>query len=169
MDLYFGWVRVVSPALEQLQRVLDIRIAENGYVRLACGRAAKRRELDGWVAPSDEQPLLIFEPLIAGLTARLILLAGKLYQQAQYAGPVSLGVCVSGINGGVSWMAADPSRFSSGYEPYSKAEYRRTTRQEALVLEHDPITIARELTKPLIRATTQGQYDPFADLHGATR
>jgi hypothetical protein len=136
---------------EDPSRVLELEVGLDGSGRIFCGRAAHRHR---------EQPL-IFEPLMAGLTAKFLAVMGSLYDAGAYLGPVDVGVAVTGLKGSVSYVLdrdpwADP-------RPYIKDRYRRTERLLASQLVDDPRAAARKLVLPLLRAISRESYDPFAE------
>jgi hypothetical protein len=130
--------------------VLDFEIGLDGSGRLFCGRAAE--EYDG--------RLLVFENIIAGLTARFLAVLGGLYAAADYLGPVDVGLAVTGLRGGISYVLKQQSMASP--RPYDKDQYRRTGRFSAIMLKDDPRGAARTLVLPLARALTTESYDPFS-------
>ena len=76
-----GWV--ATKGLDEYEQpyrgpgnVLTIEIGLKGSGHLFCGRAAQR----------DERGLLIFENIVAGLTARFLAVLGSLYAAGRYLG-----------------------------------------------------------------------------------
>lgn len=132
-------------------RVLDLEVGLDGSGRLFCGRAAQRYE----------DRLLIFEPLVAGLTAKFLAVMGGLYNAGGYLGPVDVGVAVTGLRGGVSYFLRDNPWIDRA--PYNKDRYRRTERLPASQLIGDSRGAARALVLPLLRAITCESYDPFSE------
>ena len=132
-------------------RVLDLEVGLDGSGRMFCGRAAQRY--------SDR--LLILEPLVASLTARFLAVMGSLYAAGGYLGPVDVGVAVTGLSGGVSYLLRDNPWIDR--TPYNKDRYCRTERLPASQLVGDPRGAARKLVLPLLRAITLESYDPFSD------
>lgn len=130
---------------------MDLEVGLDGSGRLFCGRAAHRYE-DG---------LLIFEPLVAGLTAKFLAVMGGLYEAGGYLGPVDVGVAVTGLRGGVSYFLRDNAWIDRA--PYNKDQYRRTERLPASQLIGDSRGVARTLVLPLLRAITLESYDPFSE------
>jgi hypothetical protein len=130
---------------------LDLEVALDGSGRLFCGRAAHRY--------SDH--FLIFEPLVAGLTAKFLAVMGGLYAAGGYLGPVDVGVTVTGLRGGVSYLLHDNPWIDR--TPFNKDRYRRAERLSASMLSSDPRGAARKLVLPLLRAVTRESYDPFSD------
>jgi Putative DNA-binding domain len=131
--------------------VLDLEIGLDGSGRLFCGRAAE--EYNG--------RLLIFENVVAGLTARFLAVLGGLYAAGGYLGSVDVGLAVTGLRGGISYVMSrglgiDPT-------PYGKDRYRRTERVSAPSLADDPRGAASKLVLPLARAITRESYDPFSE------
>ncbi len=106
-------------------RVLDLELGLDGSGRTFCGRAAQRYE-DG---------LLVFEPLVAGLTAKFLAVMGGLYAAGGYLGPVDVGVAVTGLRGGASYFLRNSPWVDR--TPYNKDQYRRTERLLASQLVGD--------------------------------
>lgn len=125
-------------------RVLDVYFGDNGNATLFCGRAAERR--DG--------TLIVFEEIVAGLTTRLLWILGNISERGGYLGPVDIALAVTGLKGGISYLA---TRQFAGHQhpPYERDQYRRTTRALASSFATDPRGIAKKLVIPLAQATTQ--------------
>lgn len=140
------WRGVVDPG-----HVLDFEIGLDGHGHLFCGRAAE--EHDG--------RLLIFENIVAGLTARFLAVLGGLYAAGGYFGPVDVGLVVTGLKGGISYVLSQ--RIGVNPRPFDKDRYRRTERLSATTLMNDPRGAASKLVLPLARAITRESYDPFSD------
>jgi hypothetical protein len=130
--------------------VLDIQINDNGAAWLFCGRAAHR---DGGI-------LYVIEDVLAGLTVRLLAFLGELYDRGNYVGLVDIGLAVTGLKGAITVRTRN-SFLDDNWPPFDQEEYRRTRRTSALTLKADARSVAEKLVTPLIRATTQGKYDPF--------
>lgn len=130
--------------------VLEFEVGLDGGGHLFCGRAADNLD----------NSLVIFEVIVAGLTTRFLAVLGELYTAGGYLGQVDVGVAVTGLSGGVSYIVK--SRMFSSPRPYDRDEYRRTGRFSASTLRDDPRSAARRLVYPLVRATTEETYDPFA-------
>lgn len=151
-----GWAASWGLGIEWKERedpssVLDLVVGLDGSGRMFCGRAAERRP----------DHFLIFEPLVAGLTAKFLAVMGGLYAAGGYSGPVDVGVAVTGLKGGVSYhLRGNPWVERT---PYDRDEYRRTARLPASRLVGDPRGAARTLVLPLLRAVTLDSYDPFSD------
>jgi Putative DNA-binding domain len=131
--------------------ILDFEIGLDGSGRLFCGRAAE--EYDG--------RLLIIENIVAGLTARFLAVLGGLYAAGGYLRPVDVGLAVTCLRGGISYVLS--RRIGVSPRPYDKDQYRRTERYSAPMLETDPRSAARKLVLPLARAITRESYDPFSE------
>src|SRR5215208_4473400 len=131
-------------------RVLEFEIGLDGSGRLFCGRAAE--EYNG--------RLLIFENIVAGLSARFLAVLGGLYAAGGYLGPVDVGLAVTGLRDGISCVLSQ--RIGVHPRPYDKDQYRRTERLSAATLINDPRSAARKLILPLTRAITRESYDPFS-------
>jgi hypothetical protein len=132
-------------------RVLDLEIGLDGSGRMFCGRAAAT--LKG--------RLTIIDVLVAGLTARFLAVMGGLYAEAGYLGPVDVGLAVTSLRGGVSYVLSDDPWTDPA--PYDKDQYRRTERLPASQLVGDSRGAARKLVLPLLRAITRESYDPFSE------
>jgi hypothetical protein len=140
------WQEFEDPA-----SVLDFEIGLDGSGRLFCGRAADRRR----------DRFFIVDVLVAGLTAKFLAVMGVLYAERGYVGPVDVGLAVTGLRGGISYVLSnrdwvDPT-------PYNKDQYRRTERLPASMLSSDPRGAASKLVLRLLRAITRESYDPFLD------
>jgi hypothetical protein len=131
--------------------VLDFEIGLDGSGRLFCGRAAERHR----------DRLLIIDVLVAGLTARFLAIMGGLYAEGGYLGLVDVGLAVTGLTGGLSYVMS--RRIGISPTPYDKDRYRRTDRFSAPMLRNDPRSAARKLVLPLARAITRESYDPFSE------
>ena len=132
-------------------RVLDVEIGLNGSGRMFCGRAAA----------TYRDRLLIIDVLVAGLTTRFLAVIGGLYAAGGYSGPVDVGLAVTGLRGGVSYVLNDDPWTDP--TPYDKDQYRRTECLPASQLAGDSRGVARKLVLPLLRAITRERYDPFSD------
>jgi hypothetical protein len=153
-----GWAAIWGPASERDERegparVLDLEVGLDGRGRLFCGRAAQRYPEQG--------RFLIFEPLVADLTTKFLAVMGGLYAAGGYVGPVDVGVAVTGLRGGVSFILRDNIPIER--TPYNNNEYRRTERLPASHLVGDPHGAASKMVLPLLRAVTRESYDPFSD------
>jgi hypothetical protein len=131
-------------------RILELEIGLDGSGRLFCGRAAE--EYNG--------RLLIFENIVAGLTARFLALLGRLYAAGGYTVPVVVGLAVTGLRGGISYVLSQD--ILAEPRPYDRDGYRRTERISSLTLEDDPRSEARKLVLPLVKTITRESYDPFS-------
>lgn len=132
-------------------RVLDFEIGLDGSGRMFCGRAAAT--LKG--------RLTIIDVLVAGLTARFLAVMGGLYAAGGYLRPVDVGLAVTGLRGGVSYVLKDDPWTDP--TPYDKDQYRRTERLLASQLVGDSRGAARKLALPLLQAITRERYDPFSE------
>ncbi len=141
-----SWEERQDPA-----RVLDLEIGLDGSGHLFCGRAAA----------SYKGRLLIFENLVAGLASRFLTVMGGLYAAGGYFGPVDVGLAVTGLRGGISYVLS--GRLGVDPSPYDKDQYRRTERLLATELMNDPRSAARKLVLPLTRAISREGYDPFSE------
>src|SRR5215211_243291 len=113
--------------------VLDLEVRLDGGGRLFCGRAAE----------VYKDRLLIFERLIAGLSARFMSVLGGLYAAGSYLGPVDVSLAVTGLQGGISYALSQ--RFGVHPSPYDRNQYRTTERLLATTLMNDPRSAARGL------------------------
>jgi hypothetical protein len=135
-------------------RVLQVIVGLDGTGHLFCGRAAERTERGN---------LLLFEDLVAGLTARFLSVLGGLYAAGAYLGPVDLGLAVTRIREAMSHKLSQNVLTMYSLQPYDRDTYRRTERCWASTLKEEPRSAARKLALPLMRAITQEGYDPFSD------
>lgn len=142
------WSNFEDPA-----HVLQLVVGLDGTGHLFCGRAAER----------TERGLLLFEDLVAGLTARFLSVLGGLYAAGAYLGPVDLGLAVAGIREAMSSKLSQNILTMYSLQPYGRDTYRRTERCSASTLKDEPRSVARKLVLPLMRAITQERYEPFAD------
>jgi hypothetical protein len=97
---------------------------------------------------------------VAGLTARFLAVLGGLYAASDYLGPVDIGLAVTGLRGGISYVLTQ--RIGVNARPFDKDQYRRTERFSASTFTSDPRGAGRKLVLPLARATTRERYDPFS-------
>jgi hypothetical protein len=127
----------------QEPRLLDLEIREDGGLRLFCGHASD-------TAGSLNNIQCAFEPLILGLTKRLVLTAATVAEATVYLGQWDFGVAVTGLRDLVSWLLMQ----HIGWErtPFSDEDYRETARVTYERLVKDPDSIVEELTGPLNRA-----------------
>jgi hypothetical protein len=151
-----GWAAIWGPASVRDERenptgVLDLEVGLDGSGRLFCGRAAQ----------TYPKGFLIFEPLVADLTTKFLTVMSGLYAAGGYIGPVDVGVAVTDLRGGVSYILRDNIWIER--TPYNKDQYRRTERLPASHLVGDPRDAASKMVLPLLRAVTRESYDPFSD------
>jgi hypothetical protein len=132
--------------------VLDFEIRLDGGGHLFCGRAAERLQSGRFV---------IFENIVAGLTARFLAVLGGLYAASDYLGPVDVGLAVTGLKGGISYELSQ--RIGISPRPFDRDQYRRTERLSAPTLNDNPRSAASKLVLPLARATTRESYDPYSN------
>jgi len=137
---------------EDRRFVLKLVVGLDGSGYLFCASAAQERN----------GRLLIYEDVVAGLTARFLALFGGLYEAGNYLGPVDVGLAVTGLEGGVSFALQDHMVLKHRLHPYDNDKYLRTERFMALTLHDDPRAAARNLVLPLTRVITLERYDPFS-------
>ncbi len=140
------WEEIEDPSL-----VLDLEVGLDGRGRLFCGRAAEEYR----------DRLLVIDVLVAGLTARFLAVMGELYSAGGYLGLVDVGMAVTDLRGGISYVLS--RRLGVDPTPFNKDSYRRTERLSAPMLSSDPRGAARKLVLPLSRAITRESYDPFSE------
>jgi hypothetical protein len=140
------WRGVVDPG-----HVLEFEVGVDGSGYLFCGRAAE--EYNG--------RLLVFENIVASLTTRFLAVLGGLYAAGGYVGSVDVGLAVTGLKGGISYVLSQ--RLGVIPRPFDKDQYRRVDRFSAPVVSNDPRGAARKLVMPLVQAITRESYDPFLD------
>jgi hypothetical protein len=128
-----------------------LQINFDGSGHLFNGRAAQTAGTGFWFVPL----------LVAGNTVRLLRMMGELYERANYAGLVDIGLAVTGIRGSKASIPDLNIRFHSRLVAYDQSDYRRTTRVPAIALLNETTNIARSLLMRLFEAMTQGAYDPF--------
>jgi hypothetical protein len=131
--------------------VLSVQVDLNGGGHLFCGRAAE----------VYNGRLLVFEDIVAGLTARFLTVMGSIFAAGSYWGPVDVGLGITGLKGGISYILNQ--RLGVCPRPFDKEEYRRTEQFSASTLQGEPRAAARSLVLPLTRAITRESYDPFSD------
>lgn len=136
---------------EDPSHVIDLEVDLDGRGRLFCGRAAD----------THNGRLLVFEAIVAGLTTRFLALMGSLYASGAYFGQVDVGLAVTNLKDGISYVLSQ--RIGVHANPYNKDVYRRTARFSASMLREQPRDAARKLVLPLARALSRESYDPFAD------
>lgn len=129
--------------------VLEFEVGVDGGGYLFSGRAAE----------VYNGRLLIFENIVAGLTTRFLAVLGSLYAAGNYTGQVDVGLAVTGLKGGISYVLSQ--RLEVSPRPFDKEQYRRTERLSALMLTNDSRGAARKLVMPLVHAITRESYDPF--------
>ncbi len=154
-----GWTLYMSqlPSGRELRKsedILDLTVAENGCLELQCGRAGDRIGTDLFV---------VLEAIVAGLAVKFFAFAGALYDRAQYAGQVDVGLAVTGIKGAEPYSTVKniPSRRFP--KEFQQNRYTRTTQVDAPALASGPMDIAHQLLKPFFRGLTHGQYNPLED------
>jgi len=144
-----------NPGRDPLE-VLDMSIEFDGTGYLFCGSVARKTP----TLRSGEE-LVILDRYIADLTTRFISMMAKLYDSAHYLGSVTLGIAVTGIEGGISVERAKGIGGGAPL-PFDRSDYRLTIQVLAMSLVDDPVAAARSLVLPLVRATTQWKdWDPF--------
>ncbi len=126
--------------------LIDLEIHDDGSAYLFCRRIGD--------VHTDGRFRLYLQP-IAQLTARACAVLGGLYREGGYAGPVDIGVAVTGLSG--------KDVFTDDYMTPGvlfTSDYRATTGVLAFQLSEDPIRVAQDLVMGLIRALAR-DYDPF--------
>jgi hypothetical protein len=123
--------------------LLDLEIREDGGLRLFCGHASDT------LGPLNNIECA-FEPLILGLTKRLVLTAASVAEATMYLGQWDFGVAVTGLRDHISWQLMQ--RIGWERTPYSDEDYRETARVTYERLIKDPDSIVEELTGQLNRA-----------------
>jgi hypothetical protein len=130
--------------------VKSLRIDDDGSIHLFLDRVGARA--------GDEGPVLLFEDEIAETVTHVCSSAAAMYAQADFEGPVVVGLGLRGLLGGESWALTKAGR---GAYPLAEAAYLKEVRTSVAALRADPIAVARELATDLMEALTQRQYDPF--------
>ncbi len=154
-DSYLGELGHIGEADKEkkVKLVLDIEVGFDGSCRLFCGRGAERRE-DG--------TLIVFPPIVAGITLRTLLFASELYRRASYYGLADIGLAITGLNGALP--DAYTGFLGIGPRRYPKDRYLRCQRYSALDLVDNPRRIAKELVMPLVETLTQSKISPFIEV-----
>jgi hypothetical protein len=123
--------------------LLDLEIREDGGLRLFCGHASDT------AGPLNNIQCAV-EPVILGLTKRLVLTASTVAETALYLGQWDFGIAVTGLRDHISWLLMQ--RIGWERTPYSDDDYRETARVTYERLVKDPDSVVEELTGPLNRA-----------------
>jgi Putative DNA-binding domain len=127
----------------QETHLLDLEIREDGGLRLFCGHASDT------AGPLNNIECAL-EPLILGLTKRLVLTAATVAEATVYFGQWDFGLAVTGLRDAVSWLLMQ--RIGWERTPFSDEDYRETVRVTYERLVKDPDSIVEELTGQLNRA-----------------
>lgn len=143
-----GWAqqfhdRPDSQGRRNLDTLLDMEVRSDGGGLLIQGRAGER--------VATEQPISLFEFLIAGTTLQFLTFFGHLYHQVGYSGPVALGVQLGNLRGAVSramLLSGNPAR------ALPRDTYTRSTLCLARQLRTEPRHYAARLVWPLLQAVT---------------
>jgi hypothetical protein len=126
-------------------------VEDDGAVRLYLDRVGAAKSQDG--------PVLVFERAIAETAAHFCAIAGRLYAEARFTGPVVMGVGLNGLAGGQSIEFAQRLQ---DMPPLEEEAYTREVRTDAVELLANPAGVAKRLVDDLMEALTQRRYDPFA-------
>jgi hypothetical protein len=127
----------------------DITVKFDGSVICVCGNAAHRKD----------SRLFIYDKLIFGLTKRFIKFVTELYNAAQYAGAVELGIAVTGIHGGISLL--EKYKVDTNPMEYDRTEYRKATRVDAITMQENLQNILATLVQSFIRDITRDEHKEF--------
>ncbi|HXI26738.1 MAG TPA: ATP-binding protein [Pyrinomonadaceae bacterium] len=122
----------------------------DGSAWLFSGRAAE--------AHGEGDPKTFFSSIVAGTTTKFLAVLGELYDRANYLGMVDIGLAVTGLQGCAPELTRDAFRT---LPKFSRPDYHRTARSNALLLKDDPKSVAARLVMPLVEAISQGTDDPF--------
>lgn len=133
---------------------VDVNVDGRGY--LFCGRAAVPSKASEAAGPRS---LLIFESLIAGNFAAFLAMAGALYADAAFVGPVDLGLAITGLEGSVS--VAKSRELLSSPTPYRAESFTRARRFSASELVA-PERLTRALMQRFLDTVRHKDFDPFA-------
>lgn len=134
--------------------MLELEIREDGGLRLFCGRGSEE---------ITEGKRVAFEPLIAGLTMRVLLVAGEVVTSTGYGGSWDLGLAVTNLRGCHAYSLHN--RFGGRFldVPYSADVYEQTARVESDALVRSPVEVLESLYGRLHRGLSGGGI-PVRDL-----
>ena len=127
----------------QETHLLDLEIREDGGLRLFCGHVSDT------AGPLNNIECAL-EPLILGLTKRLVLTAATVAEATVYFGQWDFGLAVTGLRDAVSLLLMQ--RIGWERTPFSDEDYREMVRVSYERLVKDPDSIVEELTGQLNRA-----------------
>jgi hypothetical protein len=133
------------------RHTLNLQVDFDGSGHLFCGRAGDR------YSPED---FSVFLEIIAGLTIRFVNFMGRLYERASYIGMIDIGLAMTGLKGSV--VHTNNLRLHFTRIPYDRPDYRRSGRFSAIQMLEDPLSPAKYLTTPFVKAISQGWIDPFS-------
>ncbi len=143
-----------GPAGVEGTDMLELEVREDGGLRLFCGRGSEE---------ITEGKRVAFEALIAGLTVRVLLVAGEVVATTGYGGSWDLGLAVTNLRGCHAYSLHNQfgSRFLD--VPYSADVYEQTVRVESDALVRSPVEVLESLYGRLHRGLSGGG-DPVRDL-----
>lgn len=153
---YMGPGRTILPEGDE-DDLLHLEFRENGGVRLFCGRGSDSH-------PNSPSLRVVFEPLIAGLTLRTILMASVISEVCGHFGNWTIGLGISNLQGCVSWRVTQ--NFLGNAVPYSSAEYIAATMATRDAVDQDPRGVMERVFARLNRGLNGGSV-PVIDLRKA--
>ena len=115
---------------------------------------------DGEFAAKFEGASYLREGAVVVRTVRLLHFLAKIYEEAQYVGPVDLAIKLSGIGGCISGHLRDGRR-KPHPNPIKDDEYADTARTYPQEMQADPLSEAQKLIGRFIDYTTEGRAYQF--------
>lgn len=145
-----GWV-LADEFERRAGRRVQVGIDRDGSGWLFCARAGEQYR--------ENEPIRLFEELVAGNLSAFFGMLGELYGAAGYVGPVDVGVALTGTAAAVSGtMGRQFRQVAFGHD-----EYRETDRIGwAASLCERPREISRGLLQPLFDVVSPIGFDPYA-------
>jgi hypothetical protein len=142
-----------SDGRDAAKDALILEIDSNGTAHLFCGRAAE----------STDENFYFFWPVVAGNVIDAMSMMGHIFQMANYAGMVDIGLAITGIKNAV-YYPGDEQRYRYRGKKYEANDYKTIARIDApSLLEPDLITSkTEEMLTQLLRALNQGSDNPFS-------
>ncbi len=147
--------RILSPGAAE-ERLLELQLAEDGALRIFCGRASY---LAGTGTAGAN---MIFERLLVGTCRQFLAIALAVSDASGYLGSWDFGVAVSGLRGGVSLEIE--RNFGSMATPYAEEDYRASSRASVEELRARPFAVADRLMGRLLRALGTRRHSAVAPL-----
>ncbi|MGH7483696.1 MAG: hypothetical protein ACRELV_16230, partial [Longimicrobiales bacterium] len=123
--------------------LIELEVDEDGALRLFCGRASD--------SPLGDGTRWAIEPLMPGLTWRVLHLAATIADEASYLGNWDLGVALTNARGIASHELGQRT-FRSAAIPYAEDEYRAATQATYAELAGNRYAVLERLLGRLNRA-----------------